>query len=388
MSLQDVDRASGTQADVDERTALLHPGEAAHHGGAANTSTSEADGQRDGEVIDPNDFDILLARSESISSRIGPEVESQETAMLRGPRVYGTVKIGAGSRRPSHASNSKAPLASKAGGGNDPEAIDDGTSKSPYLGGIGVVRFWLIFGGILFNFFVACFDSTIMVSSHPVITSYFNGANSASWLSTAFLLTSTSFQPLFGRLSDTIGRKRPYILCLTIFLSATIWCALAQSMTSFIAARALCGLGAGGMISLGSIITSDLVPIEIRGAYQSYMNAIYGVGSALGAALGGAIADSLGWRWEFGVQVPFLVVALIMACFTTPPRLGLQDGVKQKTVWEAMTVFDFKGSILLTTSVTCFILGIVSLSNNLIRSEAYNLNRTWVETSTNGPIRM
>jgi hypothetical protein len=62
--------------------------------------------------------------------------------------------------------------------------------------------------------------------------------------------------------------------------------------------------------------------------------------------------------------------------------------VKQKTVWEAMTVFDFKGSILLTTSVTCFILGIVSLSNNLIRSEAYNLNRTWVETSTNGPIRM
>jgi MFS family permease len=199
-----------------------------------------------------------------------------------------------------------------------------------------------------------------MVSSHPVITSYFHSSNSASWLSTAFLLTSTSFQPLFGRLSDTIGRKGPMIFTMGIFLIATIWCALAQSMPSFIAARALCGLGAGGTISLMSIITSDLVPIEIRGAYQSYINIIYGVGSMLGAALGGAIADHLGWRWEFGIQIPFLVICLLIAWFTIPKNLGLAQGVKQKTLLEAMKVFDFKGSILLTTSITCLILGIVS----------------------------
>lgn len=79
---------------------------------------------------------------------------------------------------------------------------------------------------------------------------------------------------------------------MALFLLATIWCALAQSMTSFILARAVCGLGAGGMMSMGAIITSDLVPIEIRGAYQSYINIVYGAGSALGAATGGAIADS------------------------------------------------------------------------------------------------
>ncbi len=111
-------------------------------------------------------------------------------------------------------------------------------------------------------YFVACFDSTIMASSHPVITSYFGSSNSASWLSTAFLLTSTAFQPLLGGLSDAVGRKGPYLITMAIFLLATLWCTLAGSMTSFILARAACGLGAGGMMTLGSIIISDLVPIE------------------------------------------------------------------------------------------------------------------------------
>ena len=62
-------------------------------------------------------------------------------------------------------------------------------------------------------------------------------------------------------------------------------------------ARAACGVGAGGIMTLGSIIVSDLVPIERRGAYQSYLNIVYGIGSTLGAALGGFMADYLGWRW-------------------------------------------------------------------------------------------
>lgn len=154
-----------------------------------------------------------------------------------------------------------------------------------------------------------------------------------------------------------------------LFLLATIWCALAQSMTSFILARAVCGLGAGGMMAMVAIITSDLVPIEIRGVYQSYLNIVYGIGSALGAATGGAIAESLGWRWEFGVQVPLLALALCIACTTVPQKLGLQEGVEKKTVWEAMKLFDYRGSVLLTTSITFLILGLVSE----IESESHHL---------------
>lgn len=122
-------------------------------------------------------------------------------------------------------------------------------------------RFWLIFMVVLINLFISAFDGTIMASSHPVITSDFNAANSASWLSTSFLLTSTTFQPLLGRLSDALGRKPLFVLCTLIFFLSVLWCALAGSIESFIAARAVCGIGAGGAGTLGSIITSDLVPI-------------------------------------------------------------------------------------------------------------------------------
>ncbi|KAG0652500.1 putative transporter [Hyphodiscus hymeniophilus] len=334
--------------EVNEGTSLLGANGGLNNG---TITPDEVDDDGDGTDIDANEFDLILSRTESYTTGLGIEPESQTNSMLQGPRRYGSLKAG---RKQSFSSLRRRVSRSTIGSDQSPieEVDEDGVqdSKSPFLAGVSVGKFWIIFS--------ACFDSTIMVSSHPVITSYFHSSNSASWLSTAFLLTSTSFQPLFGRLSDTIGRKPPMIFTLSVFLLATVWCALAQSMTSFIAARALCGLGAGGTITLGSIITGDLVPIEIRGAYQSYINLVFGVGSMLGAALGGAIADHLGWRWEFGIQVPSLFICLLIAWFTIPRNLGLAEGVKQKTLLEAMKLFDFKGSILLTTSITSLILGI------------------------------
>jgi hypothetical protein len=361
-SITPVRNGSGSHngGDASERSALLSSNQEGSSHGTISREDTLIDEETD-EDIEANEFDNLLSRSESITTGLGIEPECQATAMLRGPRKYSTVK--SRHRSSSHASTRRKSFASTNGSIRE-EVIEEGEedkseSKSPFLAGVSVTRFWLIFGGILVSYFVACFDSTIMVSSHPIITSYFESSNSASWLSTAFLLTSTSFQPLFGRLSDTIGRKPPYVFTMAVFLISTVWCGLAQSMISFIIARAVCGLGAGGMMTMGSIITSDLVPIEIRGAYQSYINIIFGVGSALGAALGGAIADHLGWRWEFGIQIPALVACLLIACFTVPRNLGLADGVQKKSLWDAMKVFDYRGSILLTLSITFLILGLV-----------------------------
>lgn len=232
-----------------------------------------------------------------------------------------------------------------------------------FHGGISKRKFWIIFTGILIANFVAAADSTIMASTHTSITSAFNSSNAASWLSTSFMLTSTSFQPLYGRISDTIGRKIPFVFSCFVFTVATAWCALAGSMGSFIAARAICGIGAGGMLTMGAIVLSDILPIEIRGNYQSINNLAYGTGSALGAAVGGFLADSIGWRWEFGIQVPFGIFCMVVCMWTIPSPEELGNTIEMGT-WEKFSEFDLAGSFYLTTSVGCLILG-MSLGGNI-----------------------
>lgn len=261
----------------------------------------------EGEEMDPNEFEILLSKSVPTSGGF-LEPAATETPMLRGPRRRfsaisarrSTAASRASGHRPrilkftteSDESPSPSPSLSRyplcdvcdrtiysgstaregaqvderypllAPYDGDSSAVSNASPESPFLINISHSRFRLIFADMLASFFVSCFDSTIMASSHPVITSHFNSSNSAAWLSTVFLLTSTAFQPLLGRISDSMGRKPPYMFSKVVFTLSTLWCACAGSMASFIMARAVCGIGAGGMMTLAGIITSDIVPIE------------------------------------------------------------------------------------------------------------------------------
>ncbi|EXJ74784.1 uncharacterized protein A1O5_01479 [Cladophialophora psammophila CBS 110553] len=226
-------------------------------------------------------------------------------------------------------------------------------------------RFHFLFWSIIFGCSIAFFDTTLMASSHPVITSYFEASNAASWLSTVFYLTSTVFQPVYGRVSDTIGRRPALLFAIVMFFASTVWCGAASSIGSFIAARAVSGLGAGGLVALGGILTSDIVKIEYRGIYQSYFNLAYGAGNGLGAALGGFLCDYFGWRAAFFLQLPFIVVYGVLAIFSCPDDLGPNFAKTQgKTLSEAFKSFDTYGTIGLITTVTGLILG-VNLGGNV-----------------------
>jgi MFS family permease len=166
----------------------------------------------------------------------------------------------------------------------------------------------------------------------------------------------------------TFGRKIPFVVSLTAFLLGTLWCALAQSILQFIFARAICGLGAAGALSLGTIIISDLVPLEARGGYLSFLNLASGVGSSLGAAMGGLLAENLGWRWEFGIQVPAIALCVIVAYLKTPPELGpmlRKTSQASQSFVETLLSFDLAGSALLTSSVTFLILAL-NLGGNML----------------------
>ncbi|KAJ9662923.1 hypothetical protein H2198_001151 [Neophaeococcomyces mojaviensis] len=220
-------------------------------------------------------------------------------------------------------------------------------------------QFWCLFASIMAAYILAYFDAFFMSSSHPVITSYFNASNAASWLSTVFFISSTISGPLYGRISDVVGRRPPYVFALMLFTLTTAWCGLASSIFSFIAARTVCGIGAGGVTAMANIILSDIVKIEYRGIYQSYLNLAFGFGNGLGASMGGFLCDRLGWRAAFFLQAPFLVILTFFALWATPKNLGPSLASSQgKTISQAMVTFDFAGAGALTLTVTGLILGI------------------------------
>ncbi|KAJ5690399.1 hypothetical protein N7462_004791 [Penicillium macrosclerotiorum] len=252
------------------------------------------------------------------------------------------------------------------GAANDtPSAANEDKNYAARFIDVSPTRFWVIFSGVMLGYVIGFFDSTVMASSHPVVTSYFNAANSASWLSTAFLLTSTAFLPLFGRVSDAFGRKPVYLFSISMFFLTTAWCGLARNIGSFIAARALCGMGAGGVFSMGQIISSDLVRLEYRGVYQSYINLCLGIGSCAGLAFGGFLCDQIGWRGAFLVQLPFIFVYFIAAAFTVPAELGVKRlGSERMTVLQLIKSIDLTGSFILIMAVTALVMGL-NLGGNI-----------------------
>ena len=213
---------------------------------------------------------------------------------------------------------------------------------------------------------MANFDATLMASSHPVITSEFHSSDSASWLSTAFLITSTAFMPMFAPLSDTFGRRPIMLFTSASLVSAIAWCAISPSIGSFIAARALCGLGAGGTASMGAVVINDFVPIDIRANYQSMLNIAFGLGQAAGVAMGGFLCDTIGWRWAFGIQVPGILICSTISFLATPNDLGPQLAMRSKgAIRTLFKTFDFAGTVLLIVSITTLIL-YLNLGGNVL----------------------
>jgi hypothetical protein len=127
---------------------------------------------------------------------------------------------------------------------------------------VSAARFWAIIAIIHMANFVAAFDGTIMSSSHPVVTSYFHASESASWVSTGFMLANMAVTPLVGALAEPLGRRTVFVTMGVVLLVGTLWCAAAQSMLEFILARSLTGCGVAGMSLMGGILTSDLVSVE------------------------------------------------------------------------------------------------------------------------------
>ncbi|KUJ21265.1 MFS general substrate transporter [Mollisia scopiformis] len=168
------------------------------------------------------------------------------------------------------------------------------------------------------NIFLSGFDTTIALSTYAVIGSEFDAANQVSWISTAYLITATAFQPLYGSFSDILGRRDCFVASISLFLSGTTLCGLASSMWMLNIGRGMAGIGGGGLFTMATIILSDMVPFHKRGFYQAANNTVYGFGTACGASIGGLLASKLGWRFGFLFQIPICLFGIVIGYVLIP----------------------------------------------------------------------
>ncbi|HET8632027.1 MAG TPA: MDR family MFS transporter [Thermomicrobiales bacterium] len=179
--------------------------------------------------------------------------------------------------------------------------------------------------GLQLTLLLAALDSTIVGTAMPRIIAQLNGFDRYAWVTTAYLLTSTTAVPIFGKLSDIYGRKWFMLVGAALFVIASAFCGAAgdlplpgDGMTQLIVFRGIQGVAGGIVTAITFTIVGDIFPPSERGKYQGLFSAVWGLASVFGPTLGGWITDNLSWRWVFYVNLPVGIVAVLVLLFAFP----------------------------------------------------------------------
>jgi len=209
--------------------------------------------------------------------------------------------------------------------------------------------------------FLSAADSTIVSTTANTIASSMNGSEKLAWIATSYLITNTIFQPLVGKFSDVFGRRTILLVAQFWFAVGCLCCAFSTNVTQFAISRAIAGIGGGGISALSSIITTDIIPLRMRGIYQGYANLLYGVGQFTGPLFGSfflSVNSKSGWRWMFGLQVPLVVLAAFLVHSNVHEYREDQSITNQdaKFSWSSLSKIDLPGSFLLSCSIVSLLM--------------------------------
>jgi EmrB/QacA subfamily drug resistance transporter len=166
--------------------------------------------------------------------------------------------------------------------------------------------------GIMLAMFLSALEQTIVAPALATIGRTLGDVENLSWVITAYLLANTAATPLFGKLSDIHGRRRMMLCAVVIFIVGSVACALAPNMPALIAARALQGIGGGGILPIAHTIIGDMVTPRERPRYQSYTSIMFMAASIIGPVVGGVLTDYVHWTMIFWINLPMGLLALWM----------------------------------------------------------------------------
>ena len=178
---------------------------------------------------------------------------------------------------------------------------------------------WPALLALCLGFFMILVDSTIVTVATPALIEDLDAdVNSVVWVTSAYLLAYAVPVLITGRLGDRYGPKRLYLVGLTAFTLASLWCGLTESVEELVLARVVQGLGASLITPQTMAIITRIFPAERRGRAMSLWGATAGLAMMVGPILGGVLVDTLGWEWIFFVNIPVGVVGLVLAIRLVP----------------------------------------------------------------------
>jgi len=195
-------------------------------------------------------------------------------------------------------------------------------------------------------------DNTIIATAVPSVVKDLGGFSQFPWLFSVYLLTQAVTVPVYGKLADMLGRKPVLAFGVLVFVGASLLCGLAWSMPALIAARALQGIGAGGVLPIGVTIIGDLYSVEERARVQGYVASVWGISSVLGPTLGGLFSEYGSGRWIFFVNLPLGAFALVVL------QRRFTEVVERRS-----HQIDYVGAGLLTVGCSLLILGLLEGGN-------------------------
>ncbi|KAB8265073.1 major facilitator superfamily domain-containing protein [Aspergillus pseudonomiae] len=220
-----------------------------------------------------------------------------------------------------------------------------------------------VYGSFL-GVFLAAADESIVLSTWSVIASEFHRLSQGSWLLAAYNFGWCVSLPVYGTLCDIYGRKNVLVSAYALFAAGCLACGASTSMVQLVLARVLTGASAGGMVSLVSVVLTDMVPADEVALLRSYANVVNVVGRSIGAPLGGYIIGAVGWRWSFIGQLPVAAICLLIGLYGLPSSLNstktrdADEGTSRRSIMG----LDFAGLVSFSVTILLLLLLMQELS--------------------------
>ncbi|WDA70059.1 MFS transporter [Lactococcus lactis] len=213
-------------------------------------------------------------------------------------------------------------------------------------------KFGMILPITLFSYFLILMDNSIIFTSSTQIGESLSLSSvTLSWVSSAYTLTFGGVLLLSGRLSDIWGRKRIFLIGLSIFGLSSLFIGLSQNAFTIITMRAIQGIGSSIIAPTTLALIMDAYKNEMRQRAISYYGATAGIGSSIGLLIGGGLTSLISWRAGFLINVPFTILLLILTV-----KFVSKDNTKKERI-------DYLGSLLSIIGLVGVIYGLTE--NNL-----------------------